>query len=207
MILSGSARGRGLRTRGERPGAACVRACVRAPPSASPAARLRTRQPPPLGTVRPRVTSRGHQQLFPPHPAPAPPPCPGHPDSWLRDKAEVRAELTASFSHWIFQKRERETTARLLLNNRGAEVGGGVGPRVGAEDVSLNDFLHSEAINRTGSSPADPLGLKQAALRWSLASLPQPSSSLLGHPDPTPEMMSGKRPGLLLEPSPGACGD
>nr|CAI9695353.1 unnamed protein product [Rangifer tarandus platyrhynchus] len=35
----------------------------------------------------------------------------------------------------------------------------------------------------------------------------EPSSSLLGHPDPTPEMMSGKRPGLLLEPSLGACGD
>ena len=44
------------------------------------------------------LASRGHQQLLPPHPAPAQPPCPGHPDSWLRDRAEVRAELTASFS-------------------------------------------------------------------------------------------------------------
>lgn len=86
-------------------------------------------------------------------------------------------------------------------------MGVGVGSGVGGEDVSLNDFLNSEAINRTGSSPADPLGLKRAALRWSPASLPEPSSSSLGHPDPTPEMMSGKRPGLLPEPSLGACGD
>lgn len=81
-------------------------------------------------------------------------PRPGHPDSWHRDKADVRAELTASFSHWIFQK--RETTARLLLNNLGQGVG---------EDVSLNDFLNSEAINRTGSSPTDPLSLKLAGTK------------------------------------------
>ena len=91
---------------------------------------------------------RGHQQLV------SSPPRPGHPDSWLRDKADVRAELTASFSHWIFQK--RETTARLLLNNLGAGVG---------EDALLNDFLNSEAINRTGSSPPDPLSLKLASTK------------------------------------------
>lgn len=73
------------------------------------------------------------------------------------------------------------------------------------EDVSLNDFLNSEAINRTGSSPGDPLSLKLAGQRWGPASLQ--SQAHWSHPDPTPEMMSGRQAGPLSRLSLSACRD
>lgn len=62
------------------------------------------------------------------------------------------------------------------------------------KDVSLNDFLNSEAINRTGSSPVDPLSLKLASQRWGPASLP--SQAHWSHPNPRDDVREAVRPSL-----------
>lgn len=55
-----------------------------------------------LGTIGQPHVMGATSSWFPPHPTP---PNPATLDFWHGDNADVRAELSASFPHWVFQKR------------------------------------------------------------------------------------------------------